>query len=425
MTNKIRVLSVCSSDSFGGAARAAYRIHLAVKEYGIESRMLVKHKDTSDTDIMELEQFLPQNSLYKTICWLTNKIENKRRKIIWRMYPKRTEYFMSDLSATDINGALDKIDYDILHLHWINSQFLSLKHLPKDKPIVWTLHDSWPFCGICHYFLNCDRYIHGCGLCPHLNSLKENDLSRVIWKKKQKAFSNLNLNFVSPSKWLSQCASESLLLKNRPITVIPNCLDTTIFKPLCTDEILPRILKMKDSFNGKSIILFGAANASKDRIKGATIFLEALKYLEDNGYSKRLGVIIFGVNEKLEGIPSTIASYQIGYLDTCELVSLYNISSVVAVPSITEVFGQVASEAMSCGKPVVAFKCTGIKEIVGADCGYLAQPYSSEDFAKGILWCLDNNKDGLLSNNARDKVLGQYTPSIIGKLYSDFYKKLI
>ena len=424
MKKRIKVLSVCTSDSIGGAARAAYRIHKAVQKCGIDSRMFVKDKGTQDEDVLALEQFLPTNPFYKVFDWVRTKVKNKWQHLIWRRYPRRTSFFMSDLRAEDIHGALDRFDYDILHLHWINLRFFPLDQLPKDKHIVWTLHDSWPFCGICHYFLDCNGYTSGCGHCPHLASDQENDLSRTVWKKKKKVYQSLDLHIVSPSRWLAECASKSLLFRDRSISVIPNCLDTDTFKPIAGAEICPELHELKESFNGKSIVLCGAVSVSSDKIKGLSLFIDALHYLVEKGYSDRIGVIVFGSEETIDTFPQGLSTYQMGYLDNTEkLVSLYNISSVV--PSYTEVFGQVASEAMSCGKPVVAFRCTGIQEVVDEECGYLAAPFSTEDFAEGILWCLNNNQEGRLSANARNKVLNHYSPEVVGNLYSELYKELV
>ena len=115
MGDKIRVLSVCTSDSSGGAARAAYRIHLAVQECGIDSRMFVKNKGTSDDRVSSVADFVPHNALYRAFDWVRNKVKNKWQHYQWGKYPKRGPYFMSDLRSTDIGGALRKIDYDILH----------------------------------------------------------------------------------------------------------------------------------------------------------------------------------------------------------------------------------------------------------------------------------------------------------------------
>ena len=46
---------------------------------------------------------------------------------------------------------------DVIHLHNIHGYFLNYKTLFKylvttDIPVVWTLHDCWPFTGHCAYF---------------------------------------------------------------------------------------------------------------------------------------------------------------------------------------------------------------------------------------------------------------------------------
>ena len=416
MADKIKVLSVCTSDSSGGAARAAYRIHLAVKPYGIDSKMFVKQKGTEDPDVIPLSDFIPKNPFYRAFDWIRNKVKNKLQHHIWRQYPNRSSYFMSDLRSTDICGALQKIDYDILHLHWVNLRFLPLDKLPKDKPIVWTLHDSWPFCGICHFFLDCDRYKRECGNCPFLQSGKANDLSHQVWKQKKKLFDGLNLHIVTPSEWLANCVRESSLLGQYPIKVIPNGLDTSIFHP---------IHEKRANKEGKFAVVFGAMGATTDRIKGIGKLIEAFQILHSWNQTENLSLIIFGTDTPIDEISQYINVKYTGYLrSTNELVSLYNDADVVTVPSYTEVFGQVASEALACGTPVVAFRCTGIQEVVDNGCGYLAEPYDAEDFAKGILWCLEKNKDGHLSKNAHRKVLENYTPDIVGEKYAELYSSL-
>jgi len=56
--------------------------------------------------------------------------------------------------------------------------------------------------------------------------------------------------------------------------------------------------------------------------------------------------------------------------------------------------------------------------------GYLAEPYSSKDLANGIVWCLENNKDGVLSKNARKKVVDNYSLGIVAGKYIELYKSV-
>ena len=417
MADKIKVLSVSTSDSSGGAARAAYRIHQAVKPFGIESRMFVKSKETLDEDVLPLRDFLPNNLFYRAINWTQTKIKNKWQHYQWGKYTNMKPYFMSDLRSTYIGNALRVIDYDILHLHWVNLRFFPLGMLPKDKPIVWTLHDSWPFCGVCHFFLDCDRYKRECGECPHLGSNRKDDLSHRVWLRKRSLYKGLDLHIVTPSEWLAQCARESGLFGGYPVSVIPNGLDTDVF---CPEDC--SISRGKEKFT----IVYGAMGAVTDRIKGAVKLIESLQILHDWKLADKLSLVIFGTDLPIEGIPNEISVKYTGYLKSPkDLVSLYNAADVVAVPSFTEVFGQVASEALACGTPVVAFRCTGIQEVIDQNCGYLAEPFDSEDFARGILWCLENNSDNHLSDNARQKVLGNYTPEIVGRQYAALYSRVL
>ena len=301
----MKVLSVNTNDTHGGAARAAIRIMHGVQQHGVETQMLVKEKHTQDSAVVSLHQFLPKNRLYRIADWFAQKLKNKYYHWLWRPYSKTKEnVFMSDSRGTRLGGALQKLDYDILHLHWVNQRFIKLQDLPKNKPIVWTLHDSWPFCGVCHYFIDCERYQTHCGDCPMLHSGKERDLAYRIFEEKLRAYQDLNLHIVTPSRWLSECAKQSALFGRFPVTVIPNCLDTDVFRPLAEKEIaenimhhpaieVVRTIKCKD--NAAPLILYGAVNAATDKIKGFAYLLEALQHLDAQGFEANL--VVFGASE--------------------------------------------------------------------------------------------------------------------------------
>lgn len=424
MGNKIRVLSVCTSDSSGGAARAAYRIHLAVREYGVDSRMLVKNKGTSDDRVSSVCDFVPRNILYRSFDWVRNKVKNKWQHYLWGKYPKKGPYFMSDLRSTDIGGALRKIDYDILHLHWVNLRFLPLDELPKDKPIVWTLHDSWPFCGVCHFFFDCAAYQTACGQCPQLGSGSKNDLSARVWKRKKKVYQDLDLHIVSPSRWLGDCARNSGLLGRFPMTVIPNCLDSGLFRPVEMKDISPRWHGLVKVHPDKPFVLYGAMSAAKDKRKGFRYLLSAMNLLAESGKGDSFELIVFGADRPLEGMPVSIPVRYVGYVnDSSELVSLYNLASVTVVPSLTENLSCVIMESLSCGTPVVAFAIGGNGDMIDHQVnGYLAREKDCADLAEGIRWCLDHAKD--LAARARNKVLENYTPAVVGKEYAGLYRSL-
>lgn len=358
----------------------------------------------------------------------------------WHPYKcTKQNVFMSDLRHTHIHGALQKLDCDIVHLHWINNRFLDIRELMKiHKPIVWTLHDSWPFCGVCHYFIDCERYQTHCGACPMLGSKKEQDLACEIFEKKLEVYKDLDLHIVTPSRWLGDCAKKSTLLGRFPVHVIPNCLDTDLFRPLSSEEILTiaehqqnavvsRVLReATEKRLEKPLILFGAMNAANDRRKGFASLLSALQILDAQGFNAHL--LVFGANAqellmKFQNIDVTF----VGYIhDSSVLTALYNIANVMVVPSLTENLSNAIMESLSCGTPVVAFNIGGNGDMIDhKQNGYLAKELDCEDLANGIQWCLANNKEGLLSKNARKKVLDNYTIDIVSNKYKQLYESLI
>ena len=422
----LKVLSICTSDSIGGAARAAYRIHQGVRQLGVDSTMLVKDKRSNDASVIDLKSFESQNPFYKAFDWVRNIFKNKLQHASWNRYPNRENIFMSDLRSCDIHGVLQKLDYDVLHLHWINQRFIPLEALPKNKPIVWTLHDSWPFCGICHYFFECKEYTRQCGNCPFLHSNKENDLSREVWERKSEIYKNLDLHIVTPSKWLAECAKQSSLFGRFPVEVIPNCLDTEVFRPLKEDEISPRWKYLHRLSKQKPLVLFGAVNATKDKIKGFAELLAALQWLENNGHSNDFELVVFGADQSDLNIETTIPIHYVGYIiDAKELVSLYNLASVVVVPSLTENLSYAIMESLSCETPVVAFNIGGNSDMIEhQQNGYLADKRIEVDLAAGICWCLKNNSYNILGKKGREKVNKLFLSNKVSEKYTIVYNNV-
>lgn len=437
----IKALFINTSDSNGGAARAAVRIMHGVTQHGVVTQLLVKNKKNFSSEIVSLDKFKPAIKCYRLLDWFVSKFKNKWQQLQWYPYRKTKEnVFMSDMRSTCSHGALQKLDYDILHLHWVNQRFLDLRELKTvNKPIIWTLHDSWPFCGVCHYFIDCRHYQSHCGDCPMLHSGKEKDLAYRVFEKKMQAYKDLNLHIVTPSSWLGECAKNSALFGLFPVTVIPNCLDTDMYRPLSDEELkqyLVSAIAQNSAFRAaeraagekaaKPIILYGAMNAATDRIKGFASLLSALQELDKQGFEANL--LVFGASES--DLPMEfkhISVHFMGYIsDTNLLVALYNLADVMVVPSLTENLSCAIMESLSCGTPVCCFDIGGNGDMVEHKVnGYLAIEQNSSDLAIGIQWCIMNNQNGLLSHAAREKVIREYTIDKVGKKYYDFYRKII
>lgn len=437
----MKVLFINTNENYGGAARAAMRIMRGVQQNGVEVQMFVKNKSTQAMDVVSLWQFVPKNAIYRVFDWMTQKIKNQWQHYKWNPYKNtKKDLFLSDLRSMSCHGALQKLDYDIVHLHWINNRFLDIRELAKiHKPIVWTLHDSWAFCGVCHYFIDCEKYQTHCGACPMLGSKKERDLAYEVFEKKLDAYKDLNLHIVTPSRWLGECAKKSAILGRFPVHVIPNCIDTELFRPLSKDEIIAiaereenavvsRVFREATQEKGlvKPLILYGAMQAATDRIKGFASLLSALKILDSQGFDARL--VVFGA--EAQELPMQFEHLEVtfvGYIrDSHVLAALYSAADVMVVPSLTENLSNAIMESLSCGTPVIGFNIGGNGDMIDhKQNGYLAKEKDSEDMAKGIEWCVAHNTDGTLSKNAREKVVNNFTIDIVSEKYKELYEAIV
>lgn len=418
----MKILFVNTNDTSGGAARAAMRIMRGVQQSGVEAQMFVKDKYSQSSDVILLSAYAPSsNWLLDIFKWVIQKFKNRYHMFKWHPY-KRTKQnvFMSDLRHTDIHGALQKLDYDIVHLHWINNRFLDIDELKKvHKPIVWTLHDSWPFTGVCHLPYECKKYETQCGACPVLGSNKERDLSCEVFYKKWEAYQDLDLHIVTPSRWIGECAKRSALLGRYPITVIPNCIDTELYQPMDKADVR-KSLGLEEN---KRYLLFGAMQATTDKNKGFKQLLDALRSIS----GANLELIIYGTNENLDNYDIPLSYRSIGYVHNDAIMTqLYNAADVTIVPSLSENLSNTIMESLSCGTPVVAFNIGGNSDMIEhKQNGYLAKELDSEDLAKGIEWCILHSTDGALSKKARQKVMDNFTIEIVSEQYKKLYESLV
>lgn len=424
MQNKrIKILTVNVSDSSGGAARAAYRIHKAVMNAGVEGQFLVKNKYLADASVIAVDSFDKKYPFSNIIRYVQHKIKNKIQQARWRPYANREDVFMSDLRSSAIHGALQKIDFDILHLHWVNLRFLDLNELVRvRKPIVWTLHDSWPFTGVCHYFYDCKHYHETCGTCPHLHSGRENDLSHAIWLSKQKIYEKLDLHIVSPSNWLADAARHSGLFKTFPVSVIPNPIDTAFFSPGNREEACAA-LGLDPT---KKYLLFSAMNALKDKNKGFSQLVVALGLLEKRYDISGLCLLIVGSSEMKTISDIKIHIQNLGIIkDDKAMIQVLRAATITITPSLSENLSNGIMESMACGTPVVAFNIGGNADMIDhLQNGYLADELNTDDLARGIEWCLEPERNEMYSQNARNKVLQNFNSEKIAGMYMDLFDRI-
>ena len=422
MTNSLRILFLNSSDTNGGAAIAAYRLFAGLRNEGVTVKMLVRDKATNDPDVISCLDFEQKGWIGKLgkLIW---KIRNRIRKQKWKKYPNRESIFLNDLDSISLLRAIHSIDFDILHLHFVANRFLDLHELTKiDKPIVWTLHDSWAFTGICHFFYDCKRYEESCGCCPMLHSDNPNDFTNQIWKIKNRIYKNCNLHIVTPSNWLGNCATKSSLFSRFPLSVIPNGINTQLYKRLPVTEAREGLGLDAD----KHYLLFGAVNAASDSNKGFDLLIASLKQLKqiDN---KQIELLVFGAEQPSCKLNFDFPTTYMGIIrDENKLVHIYNSADVVIVPSRSENFSNTILESLSCGTPVVAFDIGGNSDLIEhKQNGYLARHFDTHNLANGIVWCLENNIGRTLSVTAQKGVKAKFSLMDSSNKYLRLYNKIV
>jgi glycosyltransferase involved in cell wall biosynthesis len=413
----MKVCLLSHSDSQGGAFIAAYRLHQGLRKIGVDSTMLVGDKRRDDWTVLSGESKLEK-------AWV--KIAPSLDALPKLFYPQRDLVpYSLQWSPDRVANKVKKINPDIINLHWINAGYLQIESLAKfKKPIVWTLQDMWPFTGGCHYSEECDRYTQSCGACPQLHSNQNWDISRWVWQRKAKAWKNLNLTIVTPSRWLADCARNSSLFQDLRIETIAFALDIQMYRPI-EQKLARHLLNLP---HDKQLILFGAISATGDCRKGFQLLLPALQKLNQTKQPYQIELVVFGASEPIDSPDLGFKVHYLGRLNDDILLALvYSAADVMIVPSIQESFGQTASEALSCGTPVVAFNATGLKDIVEhQQNGYLAQPFEVEDLAKGIAWVLeDRERYGKLCDRAREKVVQEFSLEVQSKRYLSVYRELL
>ncbi|HIF9430778.1 TPA: glycosyltransferase [Photobacterium damselae] len=408
----MKVSIVSHTDMAGGAARAAFRLHQALKDTHVQSEMIVKHKLSDDYSVISLSKY--KQMYYKCILFILNKIQQLQKT-------KSTILHSSNLYGSSVFDLINNSDADIVNLHWINHETLSLKQVSKiSKPIVMTLHDMWAFCGTEHLSidgLKSDFRVGYKELSEDSDFVSGLNLNKIVWNRKLKYWRK-PFTIVTPSDWLSKCAKESVLFKGWDIVTIPNGLNTEIFKPM-DKKIARELLNLPLD---KHLIGFGAMGGGKDYNKGYDLLEMSLKELSS---SNNYQCIIFGQSSPKNKPNLGLPVKYIGHLsDDITLAIFYNAIDVMVVPSRQEAFGQTASEAQSCGTPVVAFNTTGLVDVIEhKTTGYLANPFDTNDLAYGIKWCINNKLD--LGNNARNKAISEWSYNIISEKYNLLYEKCL
>lgn len=400
---KILILSTFAST--GGAAIAANRLMRALNANGAEATMLCRRNVRLP---LWKEKWGGVPFLLERLkIWLANGMSGRN-------------LFAVDIACCgdDVTSTKAFKDADVIHLHWVNQGFISIRTLQRivnsGKRIIWTMHDQWPMTGICHYSEECTRYEKGCGHCPLLKDCGADDLSRSVFHRKQRIYSGGRITFVTCSEWLGRMARASMLARGQKVVAIPNPIDTAVFHHIPRNEART----MTGLPAQGTLILFGCQKVT-DKRKGLDYLISALGELDS------ITVVLVGGNAEAtralmpQGV-HTVCAGQVSSADT--MAALYAAADAFVTPSLQDNLPNTIMEAMACGVPCVGFKVGGIPEMIDHQTnGYVAAYRDAADLARGMRWVLSEADADGLRREALAKVSRSYSQQSVAMKYIEVY----
>lgn len=372
----MKVAIVNTYDIEGGAARAANRLHQALRAAGVESAMFVQQRNGADADVHGPRGNLPR--LLGRMHWQLDHLPAQLAGA------RRGEFSVGWLGGR-LQSRLAAFKPDVVHLHWINAGYVSLREIAAlPAPVFWTAHDMWPFTGGCHYDRGCGGFESaGCSTCPLQERWPKLPLAARRLDAKRRVAERASIGFISPSRWMGAVAARSPVARGRPIAVIPNAIDLRRYKPL--DRRAAR-----DLFGlpqDRVVMLFGGVLSNQDPRKGFHLLDQALAMLAQSEWAGRVSLCVFGSATRQDSLIHGIPVRYVGHLhDEESLIALYSACDLFMAPSLQDNLPNTVMEAAACGLPTVAFDIGGMCDLIehGVS-GWLAEAGDARQLADGVV----------------------------------------
>lgn len=408
----MKVLLVSHSNGGGGAGRAAQRLFSALDESGTE---------TSVAEVAMYADF--RHGWDPRVATVHGPFAEARRRLritteeIPALIARHPEpRLFSPAIAGGISARrIDAAGADVVNLHWTGFGTLSIRQAGRIRtPIVWTMHDMWAFTGGLGYDReDADARWRDGYRSP--TSISGWDVERWVAQRKRRHWRTPE-HLVAPSSWLARLASQSDLLGDWPVTVIPNPLDTTVFAPMPMSQARAQLGLPQDA----PLIVTVLGTRLDDPRKGFDLLRDALGTLAVPG--AQLAVV--GHDAAPQDWPDGLLPVTwLGHLDDAGMVAAYSAADVVVVPSRQDNLPQTATEAQACGAPVVAFDTGGLSDtLVDGTTGLLTRPFDAAELAAHLTRLLtDPDLRARQSAAARERAVREWSPAVIASAYADVF----
>lgn len=346
----MKILHVSYYDLRGGAAIAACRLCRAQRALGMDSRMLTVEKSSREPWV---ETVPPSDAVKMRFFQRAEHLLNLAGADGRNFLPRSLNLF----PAGTVKAIL-KLNPDIVHLHWVNGNMLSIKEIEQiPLPVVWTLHDTWAYCGSEHYhLLGDDRFIRG---------YDDRSLEAFVWRRKRRYWQKFRPVIVGPSAWIAGEARNSLLFGQCRVEHIFNGLDLSEFRKRSRGEARRRWGIPPEA----KVVVVGAVSLG-NRNKGGELLKEVLAAFPE------VVVLALGGNVPADLHKNTVRA---GRIDDAETMALaYSAGDVFLSVARYDNLPNMLVEAVACGTPAVAVDAGGVREIVTPENGIVTSSKSDE-----------------------------------------------
>lgn len=319
----------------------------------------------------------------------------KFKGLSWWLTRKKLERLINELYA---NKAIDLVEAP----DWTGiTSFIQ----PKKCPIVIRLNGSDTY--FCHL-----------------------DQRPVKWNNKfheRRALEKAD-GLISVSQFTADLTNQVFGLQ-KDFTIIPNSIDTTLFKKSDSVELIPPL-------GGKGVLYFGSLIRKKGLLELPLIFNEVVKVHSE----AKLVLIGKDVPDIISGNPSTWAMMQelfteealknVNYLGSVpyqDIKAHIKVASLCVFPTFAEALPVSWIEAMALQKPIVASNIGWAKEVIeeGVE-GFLVHPQNHQLYAERIVDLLENPElQSAFGSAARKKVNLKFSIQVVARQSLAFYEKIV
>ena len=407
-----RVLHLSTYGANSGAGVAALRLLEAERSYGLDAELLLMAP--SSEPLAGVHALGNDRRLYR--AWLC-KLWSERAFVALLNGFNREQTFKTSLgrlgiSMPTLRPYLAKVD--LVHLHWTQHAFLSLRTLEElcklGLPVVITLHDYWWAQGIKQMETK-----------PGELSAPLRRLDRQVRQRKAELMAHYPIHWVTVSSSLANEVSRSSIVPRLGISTIGNVLSAQYYQQAQ--------MRGTNATNEQALyqILFVATRVD-DPIKGWSYLTAAMQQLAELAGEQRAQMqltLVGTLSDRtlLKQIPIPVR--HLGSISDAErLRSLYSESSVLISTSERESFGQTLLEALACGTPVIARDSGGPADIVTDGVNGTLVAHDTPQEMATALWQHFTGATEYQSEACRASAQ-HFAPTAIAQQYAQLYDQLI